>query len=474
LRAHLKHRFDLEPEFGTSLLSFEEYTEHLTAHLEYGVIGSEQPTRQDVQVSYIIGADGGKSGVRKSLGLPFEGVTLPGLMLYGDVHVEGIDQNTWHVWGDTSSLLFVQFYLSPSVPRRSYTFRVAFWPIGANSDEAMAFRCFGAQLSDERAAELTQDTDALARLVTDHVGLPEVKLGKWASLTSFRTNVRMVPSFSSPGLRSFLAGDAAHTHSPAGGQGLNSSVQDAANLGWKLALVLHGHADRTLLASYSAERVPVIRAMLIQTTAELKRTGTWAAKQDVQSTPPDFTQLGVKYAGSSLVFDQLGEQISPPNPSEVIERRPSPAVRGDQLRAGNRAPDAPRLLVLSGEEEGLEITLFDIFDLTAHTIIIFSAPEASVTAIAETLSTLQLARSMGLVRIVVLLSSRSGAEETLKNDVDRVLLDSASHAFSAYAPARLGSLAVFIIRPDQIIGAITSNAEGSRRYLCSIFTLSSP
>ncbi|KAJ7106977.1 FAD binding domain-containing protein, partial [Mycena epipterygia] len=85
-----------------------------------------------------------------------------------------------------------------------------------------------------------------------------------------RPSMRMVDKFGVG--RVFVAGDAAHCHSPTGGQGLNSSVQDAVNLGWKLALVANACAPSTLLDSYSAERLPVIAEMLQLTTALHEKT----------------------------------------------------------------------------------------------------------------------------------------------------------------------------------------------------------
>ena len=78
-------------------------------------------------------------------------------------------------------------------------------------------------------------------------------------MTAFHVNARMAAHHRQG--RVFIAGDAAHIHSPAGGQGLNTSVQDAHNLGWKLALVVQGVADQHLLDSYEAERAPIARSV---------------------------------------------------------------------------------------------------------------------------------------------------------------------------------------------------------------------
>lgn len=290
----------------------------------------------------------------------------------------------------------------------------------------------------------------------------------------------MVPSFSGPGTdhRVLLAGDAAHTHSPAGGQGLNSSAQDALNLGWKLALVLRGLAPRTLLESYGVEREPIIRAMLEQTTLEFRKMRNFsAAPPAVKPVPPDFSQLAMHYTASPVVFDQLIEDAEEP-PVEMNRVQPRSfmptAVKGKALRAGHRAPDAPGLAILdtAGEDPRPSRTLHDIFTVSVHTALVFLSSEAASSTTTEVIRTLQPARSSGLVRVVLVLAKGSLEIPMSPEDVDSVLSDSAGFAFAHYAPERLGPLAVALVRPDQVIGAMTSSVDGVNRYLSTVFASS--
>ncbi len=130
--------------------------------------------------------------------------------------------------------------------------------------------------------------------------------------------------------RVFLAGDAAHIHPPTGGQGLNTSVQDAYNLGWKLGAVLRGAPD-ALLDSYQEERRPVAAQMLGLATGLLE-----AAKQGSMRRGREVHQLDIGYPQSSLVLEK-------------------PARQGGVL-AGDRAPDAP----MRGAA-GLPVRLFELF-----------------------------------------------------------------------------------------------------------------
>jgi hypothetical protein len=155
----------------------------------------------------------------------------------------------------------------------------------------------------------------------------------WLSL--FRANVRMVNRYRVGCV--FLAGDAAHVHSPAGGQGMNTGIQDAYNLGWKLGGVLNG-APEALLETYEEERLPVAASML-GVTSQLHHAKTLARGTET-------LQLGINYRESSLTHDERGD--------------------GDGLRAGDRAPDAP-----CHDANGNAIRLFDVFRGPHFTLLRF-------------------------------------------------------------------------------------------------------
>ncbi len=151
--------------------------------------------------------------------------------------------------------------------------------------------------------------------------------------------------------RIFLAGDAAHVHSAAGGQGMNTGVQDAYNLGWKLALVLNGAPD-TLLDTYQAERLPIADGILSTTSIrhrEFQHDFSQAITTLVsgKETFADPSQLSITYRGSLLARDL--DQTS-------------------GIRAGDLAPDA--LCIRAGSEE--QVRLFDLFRGTHFTLLVFS------------------------------------------------------------------------------------------------------
>ena len=138
-----------------------------------------------------------------------------------------------------------------------------------------------------------------------------------------------------------LAGDAAHVHSPASGQGMNTGIQDAHNLGWKLAAVLQGAPD-TLIGSYEAERRPVAAHVLGLSNARLAQTiQAGMATRRESST----LQLDVNYRGSALARDDRNDSAD--------------------LRAGDRAPDATGIRTPDGEHRLFDLTRGGRFTLLA-------------------------------------------------------------------------------------------------------------
>ncbi|MGI8880508.1 MAG: FAD-dependent monooxygenase [Jatrophihabitans sp.] len=147
----------------------------------------------------------------------------------------------------------------------------------------------GRQLGDQVVSQIA---------VERRSGRTDIRLHapSWSSLR--RANIRLVDRYRES--RVFLAGDAAHIHSPAGGQGMNTGIQDAHNLGWKLAAVTNG-ASPALLESYEAERRPVAAGVLALSNARLDQT--LGQKAIPTRSDASTMQLSVNYRGSALVRD---------------------------------------------------------------------------------------------------------------------------------------------------------------------------
>lgn len=184
---------------------------------------------ETVAADWLVGCDGAHSAVRHGLGFAFEGTTLESDWILADGEAVGLEpKDRLHIFWHRDGIL-------------------AFFPIVGDRWRVVAD--LGAAKGDDKRADPTLDeVNALLKLR----GSPGIAMSNPYWLAAFRINERKVKDYARG--RVFLAGDAAHIHSPAGGQGMNTGMQDAFNLAWKLALVIKGAAKPSLLDSYSPER----------------------------------------------------------------------------------------------------------------------------------------------------------------------------------------------------------------------------
>ncbi|WP_330229852.1 FAD-dependent monooxygenase [Nocardia sp. NBC_00508] len=298
--------FGVHVELGTALVDVTQDGDGVTATLE------RDGTRERVRAAYLVGADGGKSTVRKTLGIPFEGSTDESIrMLLGDVRADALD----HEYG--------------------YWFAAADRPM-----EGIALSPLPSGGQFQFAAPLTGDAQPSLELLQEYAdrycGRDDVVLTDLTWVTVWRPNVRLAQRFRDG--RVFLAGDAAHVHPPTGGQGMNTGIQDAYNLGWKLAAALAG--DDAVLDSYEAERRTVAARVLGMSSELLDKLVD--GDEDAMQRGPETQQLDISYR--------------------------DPAVRA-ALAVGDRAPDAPLK-----DDAGRPVRLFDLFRGPHATLLSFGAP----------------------------------------------------------------------------------------------------
>lgn len=199
--------------------------------------------RRELRAAYAVGADGVRSTVREALGLPFPGEAVVQSVMLADVRLaEPPDEVLVANAGDDGFALVAPF--------GDGWFRVIAW------DREV-------QRPDDDPVELDEIRDLAGRVLGTDYGMHDAR---W--LSRFHSDERLVPSYREG--RAFLAGDAAHVHSPAGGQGMNTGLQDSANLSWKLAATLHGWGPPGLLDSYDAER-RAVGASVVQGSGTLLR-----------------------------------------------------------------------------------------------------------------------------------------------------------------------------------------------------------
>jgi 2-polyprenyl-6-methoxyphenol hydroxylase-like FAD-dependent oxidoreductase len=194
------------------------------------------------RAKYLIGADGAHSTVRRLIGAEFEGKTILSSIVLADVKLAGGPADGGLTLGSTRDEFAFLAPYDRRDPDGSW-YRAMVWD--RNN-----------QVPDTRPVDSAEIAEVLTRAMKADLGMLEVG---WKS--RFHCDERQVAQYRHG--RVFLAGDAAHVHSPMGGQGMNTGIQDAANLGWKIDAVLAG-ADDTVLDSYHDERHPVGKRVLLQ------------------------------------------------------------------------------------------------------------------------------------------------------------------------------------------------------------------
>ena len=273
--------FGVTAKFGTELVGFDEKGETVEARMKSSAGGLEAVT-----VSYLVGTDGGSSFVRKSLGVDFPGELLPVRAVVADLSIEGLGRDAWHTWNREDRPRMLS--LCPLAGTQLFQLQAALPPDG----------------------DIDVSEAGLAAMIAARTGRDDLRLREVHWCSTFQPSARLAERYRVG--RTFLAGDAAHVHPPTGGQGLNTSIQDAYNLGWKLAATLQG-AVPALLDSYEQERRPIAADVLAHST-KLLRSGDMRRGRENH-------ELDLGYFDSPLALEARS--------------------RIGRLRAGARAPDAP-------------------------------------------------------------------------------------------------------------------------------------
>ena len=370
---------------------------------------------EDASFSYVVGCDGAHSTVRKALALGFEGEAYPFDFMLGDAAVDlglprGVHLRALRMGEDGLTGFLVAIPLPEPGRYRLSMFAPDDLAIDAapSGDEAHGIQA-------ERATPTLEQIQAVVSAVLPGPVLSDLR---WSSI--FRISLRLAERYGSG--RVFIAGDAAHIHPPTGGQGMNTGIQDAYNLAWKLARVARGEADAGLLASYEAERRPVAKAVLERTHAQTMAfaEGKTRGGGDGDTRLED-SQLPVTYRGTPWVQD----------------RRPDAAAA--TLAAGDRAPDATGLRL-----PGLGFTqrLFELLRGPEPVLLLQVADQNSAAELPPQLAGLR--SKCPELRTYAIAATDIAPVPGLP-----VIHDTEGSFARAYAG---GSTAVWLVRPDHYIG----------------------
>jgi 3-(3-hydroxy-phenyl)propionate hydroxylase len=302
LLEHRLNRYGIVVERGTELVGCEQSEDEVSVRLRRA-----DGTFESAQFPWLIGCDGAHSSVRHLLGFSFEGGSYEDAFMLADVSADGdLDTSAFQVFTTPRGPL--AFF-----PLRDGRYRI----VGDNPPKTW---------SDE-------PTLGQCQALVDERGPGGIRLHSPRWLSKFWLHHRQVQELRKD--RVFLAGDAAHIHSPAGGQGMNTGIQDVFNLAWKLALVIRRLADPSLLDTYESERLP-IDEMVIRNSDRLTRLVTLKSplaryvRDHLVPVVSSFGRVRQK-AGQAVSELAIGYRHS-----RICEDHGAPA---SEVRAGDRAPD---------------------------------------------------------------------------------------------------------------------------------------
>ncbi|MDX5313047.1 MAG: FAD-dependent monooxygenase [Rhodococcus sp. (in: high G+C Gram-positive bacteria)] len=400
---------------GIELTGFEQTADGVVADLRDG----DDTTR--LAARYLVGCDGAHSAVRKGLGVSFDGDAFPEEYMLADVELDwsmpggyGIRASTTNDGTTTDMMVCIPL---PGTGRyRLSTFVAPDLATSASGAGAVAHGLEGGR----------RPTLGHIQAVLDRLAPEPTRAGalRWSSV--FRISHRLAGSYG--GGRVFLAGDAAHIHPPTGAQGMNTGIQDAYNLGWKLALAVQGRAADGLLDSYDAERRPV-GAEVVGRTVRHARQGLGAGETDAATAIAREAQLLLGYRDSPLV----GEDVPHGGGSDV--------PHGGGPAPGDRAPDATEL---RQDAVASPLRLHDLLRHPGHTVLLW-APTAQALQAQRQLAERATDRFGDALRAYVLVAGSTGSPAD-----GRVLRDDAVRAARAYGFD--GAAAAVVVRPDGYVG----------------------
>jgi 2-polyprenyl-6-methoxyphenol hydroxylase-like FAD-dependent oxidoreductase len=402
----------VQVERGRALTDLTQHGDAVTASLQ-----RSDGSVEKLRCRWVVGCDGAHSAVRKSAGIPFAGSTYRDEFIMADAELD------WQ-------LAHGELYGFPS-PAGIFA---AFSMPGENR-----YRIFGnfPPGPDGPPAEYSEPThEEFQAMVDARVPFP-TKVVKEYWVTRYRVHARSVPRYRDGHV--FLVGDAAHVHSPAGAQGMNTGIGDAYNLAWKLALVERGIADEPLLDSYQAERHPV-GAQLLKTTDRL--FSVFAGQNPVSR----FVRGRVAPMVAALVLTR--RFVRQPFVGALAQLRvhypdsPLNAADGsgwhDAPAPGDRAREADITI------DGMDGHLYDVFRGTHHTVLLFTGVDTDAQPAVELCRIAEQIESVypNLVRARVISAERFADHPLALGDPTR----------AAHRLYGAGSASAFVVRPDAHIG----------------------
>jgi 2-polyprenyl-6-methoxyphenol hydroxylase-like FAD-dependent oxidoreductase len=403
---------DGQVELQRELRSIEETPDGIVADIADLAAGNVEK----VHAKWLVGCDGVHSAVRTLLQLPFTGKDYLDQFVQADVYLDGdLPEGLMTLWLNDQGLLAAIPFREPGL-----------WRIAA-------------QIYPDSDGNIPRaSVELFERLLAERAADTTTKIIEPVWLSNFVVHHRIVDHYRKGHV--FVAGDAAHVHSPIGGQGMNTGIQDAYNLAWKLALVING-APEKLLDSYEAERLPVGRKVLQQTDVNHRLRVSGSVVADILMDRIVFPLLRVP-----AILDVVGDFVLKRGAQlDVNYRASSLSGRTGSFRkgpkAGDRAPDGQLL-----DPSGQPTSLFARFRTPDFRLLIFQGRrhEADTRALVA-IGRRVRAATAGLVTPTVITSDHT----TTPGDDVYVLNDPGQRTHVSYGAT---TPSLYLIRPDGYVG----------------------
>lgn len=299
-------------ERGVELVALAQHGE-----AAYATLRHQDGHQQQVSARYVVGCDGAHSTVRREAGIRFVGSPYPQTFILADTEADGIKPGAAHAYLSEAGILL-------------------FFPLGAPA----TWRLLVMRPPADPTPPDTPVTLAEVQAVADTYTQGAVRLRDPVWMTNFRLHHRAATAYGAGCV--FLAGDAAHIHSPAGAQGMNTGIQDAQNLAWKLAHTLHGVAGAGLLDTYQTERAPIgLRVLRFTDRAFTITTSRKPLARAVRTrvAPALIPLVLSSRTARGYAFRTISQLAIRYRHTPLSTNGPNPPRRGP--KAGDRLPDAP-------------------------------------------------------------------------------------------------------------------------------------
>jgi 2-polyprenyl-6-methoxyphenol hydroxylase-like FAD-dependent oxidoreductase len=411
------------------------------------LVGPDKSERR-VDARYVIGCEGSNSLVRKTLGFTFEGERYS-----GEQFIQADCKLRWALPAGRSYLFLTAdgYMMAIEMPDGLVRIFISL-PDDSASGAAAAANQLGAVEATSEQPTLEEVAHHLTRLSGFTCDLSDPV---W--LARYRTSHRYADRFREGS--GFVAGDAGHVHVPIGGQGMNTGIHDACNLGWKLAGVVKGELKPEVLDSYQAERHPVAEGLI---------RGTDMAYRGVLH-PSELRQRAARMIGPFLLRSGRVQDFMRETLEELSISYPDSSLNfgsasgGKCPGAGTRMLDAPVVWA----DDMSDTTLWDAADPLGWTLFMFGGanPDAAAKLRLDQIAEEFRARFGERVRPLTVLRSRSGAEPA---PGDNVLLDALGLAHDRYGATQP---TLVLVRPDTYVAASipADRWEGLKAHLAGIF-----